>query len=206
MGTRVLLLCGVISPLIYLGATIVGGAMRPGYNHMVDTVSELMSPGSPNKPLMHALFTASAVCGTLFGVGVWQFVRASGRSTTSAAIAAALLIIVGLVNILTAAVFPQDPIGAPATFPGKMHIILVGALSVMSMSATLLLGLWSRQVDVPAGYGAYTLASLSVMLLTGLIAVATGGSRWMGLTERLTVGAVLQWNLITAWRLFSVLP
>ena len=108
-------------------------------------------------------------------------------------------------NFLTAAVFPQDPVGAPMTLPGKMHIALVGLMSVMSMIATALLGVWARQVDALAGYGTYTLTSLGVMLVTGLLAVFTSGSRWMGLTERLTVGAVLQWNVVTAWKLFSLL-
>ena len=204
MSNRILLLCGVISPVVYVVGTVLGAALRPGYSHITDTVSELMSPGSPNKPLMHTLFTASAVFSTLFGVGVWQFVRASGRSTTAGVVGAVLLFAVGLVNILTAAVFPQDPMGAPATFQGKMHIILVAALSVMAMLATLLLGLWARQVDVLVGYGTYTLASLTVMLLTGGLAVATTEKPVMGLTERLAVVAVMQWNVVTGLKLFSL--
>jgi len=73
MTLRILSLCGMFSPVIYVFMTILGGALRPGYSHISDTVSELFSPGSPNKRLLDSLSTSTAVLNILFGVGVLTF-------------------------------------------------------------------------------------------------------------------------------------
>ena len=52
MNPKVLYVCGLLAPAAYIVMTIVGGALRPGYSHLSDTVSELLSPGSPNRPLL----------------------------------------------------------------------------------------------------------------------------------------------------------
>jgi hypothetical protein len=49
MNRRLLFLCGMLAPCWFVFMTILGGAIRPGYSHLSDTVSELFAPGSPNK-------------------------------------------------------------------------------------------------------------------------------------------------------------
>ena len=132
---KVLLLCGVISPLIYIGMTILGGALIPGYSHIKDTVSELMSPGAPNKGLMDTLMALSSVFSTLFGIGILQFAKTSAQDSRLGVIGAILLIILGILQIVVVLFFPQDPMGAELTFPGKMHIGLV-AVEAELCSAT----------------------------------------------------------------------
>ena len=78
MNQKTLALCGLLSPVIYTLATFIGGAIRPGYSHIINTVSELMAPGSPNKLLMHILFTLSAMLGLL----LWPCARCLGRLRT----------------------------------------------------------------------------------------------------------------------------
>ncbi len=99
--------------------TILGGALRPGYSHISDTVSELFSPGSPNKRLLDSLSTSTAVLNILFGVGVLQFVRGSEHSEMVGWIGAGLIIAGGVVNIATATVFPQDAWGPLARSPAR---------------------------------------------------------------------------------------
>lgn len=57
MKQRLLFMCGVIAPVLFVFMAIWGGALRPGYSQLSDTVSELMSPGSPNKLLLDTLYT-----------------------------------------------------------------------------------------------------------------------------------------------------
>ena len=127
MLKNILLLCGVISPLIYIVMTILGGALIPGYSHIKDTVSELMSPGAPNKSLMDTLMALSRVFMSLFGIGVFQFIKASDQSSRLAIVSAVLLIVLGILQVVVVLFFPQDPMGEELTFPGKMHIGLVAA-------------------------------------------------------------------------------
>jgi hypothetical protein len=68
MKLRYFFLCGMIAPVLFILTAILGGALRPGYSHIANTVSELFSPGSPNKPLLDAFHTIFAILLILFGV------------------------------------------------------------------------------------------------------------------------------------------
>jgi len=81
VNQRMLFLCGMVSPVLFIVLTVLGGALRPGYSHVSDTISELFAPGAPNKLLLDVLHTTCAVLTILFGVGVWQFVRAVSMAT-----------------------------------------------------------------------------------------------------------------------------
>ena len=198
---NILLLCGVISPLIYIGMTILGGALTPGYSHIKDTVSELMSPGAPNKSLMDTLMALSSVFMTLFGIGVFQFVKASGQSSRLAIASAVLLIVLGILQVVVVLFFPQDPMDAELTFPGKMHIGLVGIQALMSILIPLFLGLWMHKTGKMPGFGIYSIISAALTVAMG-IAIFPLGKSIMGLTERITVLIYDLWLIIIAVKFF----
>lgn len=43
---KLLILCGVLAPFIYLAAVALGGLLRPGYSHIGQAISELMAVAS----------------------------------------------------------------------------------------------------------------------------------------------------------------
>jgi len=176
MTHSILYICGVLSAVVFVTVTILGGALRPGFSHISDTISELFSPGSPNKPLLDTLHILSAILGALFGLGVLLFVRGSGHSEMVGIIGAVLIIATGVVNIATATVFPQDAFASPATFPGEMHKVLAGVLALLSMSSTLMLGIWLNRVGIFPGFGNYSFITFAVVLLTGGFAVTKLGT------------------------------
>ena len=90
MTQRLLSLCGVMAPLPFAFTAIIGGAFRPGYSHVSDTVNELFSPGLPNKLLLDTLHTTYAVLLTLFGVGLLRFVWRSKQPTLVGTVEASL--------------------------------------------------------------------------------------------------------------------
>lgn len=203
MNQKLLYLCGVFSAVVFISTTLLGGALRPGYSHINDTISELFAPGSPNKPLLDTLHTLSAISGALFGLGVLLFVRGSGHSEMVGIIGAILIIATGLVNITTATLFPQDAFASPATFPGEMHKILAGVLALLSMSSTLLLGIWLNRSGIFPGFGTYSFITFAVVLLTGGFAVVKLGTPVMGLTERITIAAGMQWTIMLSLSMYS---
>ena len=202
MNPKYLYICGVLSAVVFTSTTILGGLLRPGYSHIADTISELFSPGSPNKLVLDTLHTISAALSTLFGIGVLQFVPGSEYSEPIGIIGATLIILTGLVNITTATVFPQDAWGSPATFPGKMHKVLAGALALLSMSATLLLGIWFRRTGIFPGFDTYSFITFVIVLITGGFAVAKLGTPIMGLTERITILAGMQWTIVLSLKMY----
>jgi hypothetical protein len=198
-----LYLCGVLSSLLFIATTVLGGALRPGFSHVRDTISELFSPGAPNKPLLDTLHTASAVLSTLFGFGVLRFVRESGHIGRMGVIGAVLIIVTGLVNIATATVFPQDAWGSPPTFAGEMHKVLAGVLALLSLASTLLVGLWLRQTDVLPRYGTCAIVSFTLTLLSGGYAITQVGTPLMGLSERITIAAGMLWTVLLSLGMYS---
>ena len=202
MNPKYLYICGVLSAVVFTSTAILGGLLRPGYSHIADTISELFSPGSPNKLLLDTLHTISAALSTLFGIGVLLFVHGSGYSEPVGIMGAALIILTGLVNIMTATVFPQDAWGSPTTFPGEMHKILAGALALLSMSATLLLGIWFRRTGIFAGFDTYSFITFAIVLISGGFAVTKLGTPIMGLTERITILAGMQWTIVLSLKMY----
>ena len=203
MNQKIFSLCGMISPALFVFLTILGGALRPGYSHIADTVSELFSPGAPNKRLLDLLHTTTALLTILFGAGVWQLVRESGHNRLLEQIGAGMIVTIGLVNVATATVFPQDAWGSEPTFPGEMHKILAGVLALLSIVSTLLLGIWLRGAQPFPGFGIYTYVTVGIIVLTGGFAVTQLGSPIMGLTERITILAGLQWTFALAFLMFT---
>jgi hypothetical membrane protein len=203
MKRRILFLCGVIAPLLFVFMAILGGAMRPGYSHVSDTVSELFSPGAPNKRLLDPLHTIFALLLVLFGFGMLQFVRGSGRSTRGGIVGAVLFMAAGLASVATATIFPQDAWGSPATFRGQMHQNLSGIVGLLSMLSMVLIGIWFNRTKLYPGFRTYSFVTVGVSLLSAAWFAANQGSPIMGLTERVTILAGFQWTFVLALWLFS---
>jgi hypothetical protein len=198
MKQRILVMCGVIAPLLFVFMTILGGAIRPGYSHIANTVSELLSPGSPNRFLLSTIFTIYALLIALFGIGMLLFVRRSGQSTQIGSLGAFLFIIAGMVNVTTATVFPQDPWGSTRTFAGEMHIVLSGVIGALQLFSISLFGIWFIRAGNSRGYAVYSfLTAGAVILLVGFF-LMMAGTPLMGFAERVLILAGLQWTFVVA--------
>jgi hypothetical protein len=204
MNLKILSLCGVISPALFVFMTLLGGALRSGFSHISDTVSELFSPEAPNKLLLDILHTTTAVLTILFGIGVLQLVQGSEHTEPIGMIGAGMIITMGVVNVATATFFPQDAWGSPPTFQGEMHKILAGVLAILSILSTLLIGIWLNRTDLFPGFGTYSFITVGIIVLSGGFALTKLGSPIMGLTERITILAGLQWTFILALKMFSM--
>ena len=203
MNRRILLACGMAIPVMYIFMYILGGALRPGYNHISDSVSELLSPGAPNRSLITIIDLAYGLLHILFGIGVLQFIWGSEHNALMGSIGAWMIVGAG-VAIVGTAIFPQDAMGTPATIPGKIHLALVfGALLPFSFLSTLLIGIWSHRAGVFPGFALYTFISFGAMILLGGAGAAMAGTRLMGLGERISALVIHQWLFTFAMKLLS---
>jgi len=181
---------------------IIGGALRPGYSHISESVSELLSPGAPNKKLLDVLNVTFALLYLLFGIGVLNFVMASEHDVLVGRIGAGLIIAVGIAS-LGSAIFPQDATDTPRTLPGTLHLIFVFGVQIPgAILSTLLIGIWLNQVDIFPGFATYSFISTGAIVLTGALAGPSMGKPFMGLVERISALAVHQWIFFLAWNLF----
>ena len=196
-------MCGVIAPVLFVAMTILGGAIRPGYSHISDTVSELFSPGSPNKALLDPLFTLYALLLVLFGIGILQYVQGFEQSRRMGIIGASIFIAMGLLSVTTATIFPQDAWGSLPTFPGEMHIILSGVIGLLSILSMMLIGIWFNRAEIFPGFRTYSFITVAVAVLSAGLFVANAGSPITGLTERVAILIGFQWIFVLALWMFS---
>jgi hypothetical membrane protein len=205
MSRKYLLVCGVLAPLVYVGAVIMGGLLRPGYSHVAHAISELIATGAPNTTLLNPLFTLYDLLLVAFGAGLLLTVmaRSEQNGTRSGAWGALALVVAGLLGVLMNLFFPQDPGGPPVTFAGTVHVVLAGVLSLGTMLAMLCTGLWLRNVPGLRPYWRYSLLSLLLVFISGGLGAAAIATRspYLGLVERVTIGAFIQWVFVIALRL-----
>jgi hypothetical protein len=198
MNSRFLSLCGLIAPILFIFTTILGGAMRPGYSHMSNTVSELFSPGSPNRFLLSSLHTLFTVLLLFFGIGILKFIQRYSKSKRLGIIGVSAFIAMGVLNFLTATIFPQDAWGAPPTFFGEMHLILSGFISILSILYILLIGVWFHQTGISRNFRTYSFATVVAVVISAGWFITSYGRQIMGLSERLTILVGFQWTFILA--------
>jgi hypothetical membrane protein len=203
MNRRFLFICGMVAPMWFIFMTILGGAIRPGYSHIADTISELFAPGSPNKSFLDILHTIFALFLILFGIGLLQFFQRTKPLKRIGQVGASLFILMGCVSVTTATIFPQDPWGTVATFAGEMHKLLSGVVGLLSMFSMLLIGIWFVRTKTSPGFGVYTFVTIGLVILSaGLYAVSIGGPM-MGLAERISALVGFQWTFTLAYWMFS---
>ena len=193
MNAEILCVSGMLIPMVYVFMYLLGGALRPGYSHISNSVSELLAPGAPNKPLLMTIQTIYALLHIVFGFGVLRFVQGSAHDQLLGRIGAWLIIVLGVVTVGTV-VFPQDAEGTPETLAGQVHKILVfGGLITFSILSTLPIGLWLRRAGLVPGFDVYSFITVGAIVVMGAVGGATVETRYAGLVERIAAIVTQQW-------------
>lgn len=201
---KILFSTGMLIPLTYILLYFLGGMLRPGYSHISNSVSELLSPGAPNRRLLVIVQVIYALLHILFGIGVLIYIQGSGASGASGVVGAWMIVALGAGTIGTA-IFPQDAEGTPPTLPGKLHIMLVfGALIPLSILSTLLIGFWFGGSEVFPGFDIYSFVTVGAIIVMGGIGGAMVKSRFAGLVERIAALTTQQWLFVLS--LYLVFP
>jgi hypothetical protein len=198
---NLLYLTGMAIPFTYVFMYLLGGALRSDYSHIRNSVSELLSPGAPNKLLLTAIQVCYALLHIMFGMGVLWFIKGLEGSSMIGQFGAWLIIALGLVTFGTV-IFPQDADGTPATIAGQVHKVLVfGGLVPFSILSTLFLGLWFRQAGFFPGFDVYSFITVGAVLAMGVVGGAAVESRVAGLVERIAALVTQQWLFILGLKL-----
>lgn len=116
-----------------------------------------------------------------FGLDLLCLVKEGQKARWRGTLGAWMLVIVAVLGLSTNLFFPVDPHGAPAAFTGTVHLVLAGPLSLGSILATLLVGLWIRSYGDFRGYGTYTLITCAIIFLSGgftALTAATASPSW----------------------------
>ena len=203
MNRRLLFICGMVAPWWFVFTTILGGAIRPGYSHITDTISELFATGSPNKSFLDILHTIFAVLLILFGIGLFQAFQRTNPLKRIGQAGASIFILMGCVSVTTATIFPQDPWGATATFTGEMPKLLSGVVGLLSMFSMLLIGIWFVRTKTSPAFGVYSFVTIGLVVISASLYATSIGGPMMGLAERISALVGFQWTFTLAYCMFS---
>ena len=118
---KVLLICGILSSLLYAGIDAIGGTLWKGYSFINQPVSDLGAIGSPVRTVVFPLFIVHDVLFIAFALRVLAF---AGRKR-AVRILGGLLVGYGVVNFV--AIFIPEHLGETATtVSNTLHIIGAG--------------------------------------------------------------------------------
>ena len=194
---KALLICGILSSLLYVGADILAAMLYEGYNYTSQTISELSAIGAPTRPLLTLTGIVYLFLVVAFGLGVWL---SAGRKR-ALRITGILLVVYGLVGFAWpfAPMHQREVLAAGgATLSDTIHLILAAVDSLLFLLiigfGTAAFGNWFRL---------YSITTIIVLLvfgaLTGMDAPrvgANGLTPWLGVTERINVFSAMLWILV----------
>jgi hypothetical membrane protein len=201
MVRRILLICGIVSSVLYIAVDILATLRYPGYRYTEQQFSELTAAGSPVRPLMIAL---SVIPYTLlvaaFAVGVWI----SARPKRAGRITGAMLLGYAAFGMVGGWFTPMNTREALAAgergLRNAMHIPMT---AVMSLFMLLAMGFGATLLGKRFRY--YSYATIAILVVFGVLTslqagkmVANEPTPWMGLTERINIYATMLWVAMLA--------
>ncbi|HEU5304369.1 MAG TPA: DUF998 domain-containing protein, partial [Gemmatimonadales bacterium] len=194
--------CGVLSSLLYVGIDVLAG-MRYGdyHSYASQAISELGAVGSPTKQFVGPLFITYGILIIAFGLGVWT----SANRKRALRVIGGLLIGIGAVGLVT----PPMNLRGTGNISGDLpHIALMGVI-VLFLLVAIAFGasLYGR------GWRLYSFATLVTLLVSGAWTgfeatrlAAQQPTPWLGVAERINLGAYLLWVLALAVTLLRFSP
>jgi len=198
---RFLALGGLAGPILFISLIILCGALRPGYSHVTQFISELGETGGSHAALMNLLgFIPTGLLLAAFGVSL-----AYGFPRSSLCLAAAILLVVYGLGITGAGLYSCDP-GCPSqhlSFDGMMHRVV----SISAFLAGILgIALWARCFRSIAAWRSlsrYSAVSSAMALVFLLLVGATEQSRvFTGVWQRLSMLTMDLWCALVGLRVF----
>jgi hypothetical protein len=195
MMKKLLLVCGILAPLIYMASDIIAAFSWHGYSYTDQAISELSAIGAPTRALWIAMGSLFNVLLIAFGIGVW---RISGHQR-SLRLTGTLLFIWGILGFVWF-FFPMHIRGAIGSATDTMHLVMAG-VTVFLM--TLFIGVGSGAHG--KWFRLYSILTILVMLFFGAL-VGLQASRvaaqmptpWMGIMERVSVYSPMFWVVVLA--------
>ena len=196
MARKLLLICGILSPVLYALADVLSGMQWEGYSFRDQTISELGAIGAPSRPLFSILLFVVYGLMVAFGVGIWK--AAEGKRRVQ--VVGGLIFGLGVLA-LTAGQFASMRLrGAEQGLAGAMHLVEGAVAMLMTFSA---MGIAATAFGVRFRF--YTIATIVLALgfgaWSGLDAPLIEQGRatpWVGVKERIFWYGYQTWFIVLA--------
>jgi Protein of unknown function (DUF998) len=196
MIRKALLVCGVLSSLLYAAMNIFVAMQWEGYSSASQTVSELSAIGAPTRVLW-PLGIAYTLLVAAFGLGVWE----SAQQNRPLRIVGALMVTSGIIGLGWP---PMHQRAVLATGGGT----LTDTMHIVWSTITVLLFMLEIQFGAAAfgkRFRFYSIATMVILVVFGVLTfrdaprmVANLPTPLIGVWERISIAVFLLWVVVLA--------
>src|SRR6476620_7863860 len=199
MARKSLLVCGILSSLLYVAMTILVAMQWEAYSSASQTISELSAIGAPTRSLWAVPVAIYTLLVTAFGFGGW----ASAGRIRALRIAGGLILAYGALGLIWpfAPMHLRETLAAGGgTLSDTMHLVLASVTVVL-----MLLAIASGAAAFGRRFRLYSIASLLILAACGALTfmdapgiAANLPTPWIGVWERINIGVFLLWVIALA--------
>lgn len=186
-----MLLCGFMSTVLYVASVEFPATGWKSYDHASQTISELIAIDAPTRALVGPLFVTYSLLIIVFGIGI----RITARGNLPLRRAAIGLIGKEVIGTVVTLFFPMHLRHVETTLTDTLHgsLTFVGVLFILFAvgAGASISGLKFR---------VYSLVTIALLIVGGWMAAmdaprlaANLPTPWIGVSERISVGAYLSW-------------
>ena len=193
MLRKVLLICGIVSSLLYVAMNVFVPMLYEGYSMASQTVSELSAIGAPTRPLWVPLGTVYSLLVAAFGWGIW---KSAGRNRLLR-IVGGLMVVDGVVSLYWP---PMHLRGAEFTLTDALHIVW-SIVTVLLMMLAIGFG----AAALSKRFRLYSIATMVILVVFGVLTGMDGPriaqnlpTPWIGVWERISIAAFMLWVAVLA--------
>jgi hypothetical protein len=193
MARKSLLVFGILSSLLYVAMMFIAAMLYEGYSSTSQTVSELSAIGAPTRPLWVSLGIIYTLLTTAFGLGVWT----SAFGNRPLRVVAGLMIAYGVTGLFWP---PMHMRGAEVTLTDTLHIVFTMVTVLLMM-----LAIGFAAAAFGKRFRLYSVATTVILVVFGALTgfdapgvAANLPTPWIGVWERINIGAYLLWVMVLA--------
>ena len=177
-----LAICGMLSPIIYTFAWILGGIIVPNYSHIQKDISSLFAVGAHKRWFFASLFITNSVLLFIFSFSLIWGIEGEGSI-----VGPILFLLSTFIGLIVAIFFPLDKGGEMTTMRGKLHLILIVISGIFVIFSLVFLWLRMKIIDGWIGFAWFSIVSLPIIFILMILSGVFGGGPYMGLVERFMV-------------------
>lgn len=200
---RALLLCGLLSSIVYVITDVIGALSYPDYDYAAQAISEMTAIGAPTANLLAPFYWTFSILFLAFAIGVWLFGRQGSCLRWSASFMFGVVVVgVGF------SFFPMNMRGVGRTFSDTMHLLIAGVTMIL-LTGAIICGSKALKPTFRF-YSALTVALMLVFFVLTLLdapnVARNLSTPYMGLKERVSMAAWLAWIAVFSVQLLKVGP
>ncbi len=197
MRRKILLICGMVSSLLY--GAMISAIGYEGYSLISQVPSELTAIGAPTRSLWMALGAAYTILTAAFGWGVW---KSAGHNRAVRIVGGLILAYASLGLLWPFAPMHQREVLAAGggTWSDTVHVALGGVTVLLTFLA---MGFGATAFG--KRFRVYSIVSIVLLLAFGGLTFleaprlqANLPTPWIGLWERISIGVFLLWIVVLA--------